>query len=176
MLSLRHFNNCLRQNTARLLSSYAPSSSSARPWFVDDDRDTRLQPPPHFSSPAQTSTLPDDIPEHIIALHDALCKSPHLQAGGVQVRPPLPTHPGPVLLETQPKGRRRRGGTNSGIGIPDASSGPWRWLVLAQVRVCASKYTFLLSSSFPSLSSNYHFITITSDMCSQAVNLGERGD
>ena len=135
MFALLRLRNGVRSNAIRQLSS---QSTSATPWFVDD----RVRPqPPHFALPSgsarvtQASSLPPDLPEHIVALHDALCKSPHLEQGGVVVRPPPSTLPGPVLVEdTKPKGRRRRGGTNGGLGVPDASSGPWRWVVLAQVR------------------------------------------
>lgn len=139
MLSLWRVCKDVERNAVRHMSSQASLST---PWFVDNS--ARPQPP-HFTSTsrtAQASKLPEDLPEHIIALHDALCKSPHLAQGGVDVRPPPTTYPGPPLLEEQkPKGRRRRGGTTVGTGVPDASSGPWRWVVLAEVR------QLLLSSS-----------------------------
>lgn len=120
-------------NVARRLSYEA---RLPKPWFVDERPATRVQPP-HLASPESlTQELPPDVPEHIVALHDVLRTSPHLELGGLQVRPPPSSLPGPPLVEAaRPKGRRRRGGTDSGRGVPDASSGPWRWVVLAQVRV-----------------------------------------
>ena len=91
------------------------------PWFVD--KEFTRHPPPHISAsprvPHPPKPLPPDAPEHLANLHNALCKSPLLESGGVDVLPFNPHQPGPSLPNQFPKGRRRRGRTEFGVGIPD---------------------------------------------------------
>jgi len=110
------------------------SSSNSIPWFVD--KEFARPPPPHISLrvPQQPKPLPPDAPEHLANLHHVLCKSPLLDSGGVEVLPFQPHQPGPSLPNQFPKGRRRRGRTEFGIGIPDNSGGLWKWVVVAQVK------------------------------------------
>ncbi|KLO18833.1 hypothetical protein SCHPADRAFT_844446 [Schizopora paradoxa] len=135
--------SAFRQNTRALqrhcLASASTSSkrfnqTSTLPWFVD--KDFSRPPPPHILSrvPQQAKPLPPDAPEHLANLHNVLCKSPLLDAGHVEVLPFQPHQPGPSLPNQIPKGRRRRGRTEFGLGIPDDSGGLWRWVVLAQVK------------------------------------------
>ncbi|KAF7796934.1 hypothetical protein EIP86_008120 [Pleurotus ostreatoroseus] len=80
--------------------------------------------------------LPSSILEEspIAQLHAALASSPFLEPGTLLVTEPIPTALGPALPRNEPKGRRKRGRTYSGEGIPDSGTGLWRWVVLAQVK------------------------------------------
>jgi len=118
--------------------SSAPNNSLETPWFVDEDFASRAQPP-HLASASEGAEGPSlslsaDIPDHLRQLHSELSKSPHLEPWGVEIRPPLITQPGPPLPHQLPKGRRRRGRTDFGLGVPEPEGGLWRWIVLAQVK------------------------------------------
>jgi hypothetical protein len=102
--------------------STAPSSAAATPWFVDPGYSSRPAPPHLPSKPSDSHPpLPEGVPNALRHLHAALADSPH-----------LPYSP--------PRGRRMRGGTDSGEGLEGRikglpeSGGIWNWIVLAQVR------------------------------------------
>lgn len=128
-----------RPPSSRLFSSI---SNSKTPWFVDDDPVSSRQQPQNTVQPViRENSLPPELPPHLVKLHEELSRSPHLEPGNVEVRPPLPTEPGPPLPSALPKGRRRRGRTDFGLGVPDTTGGLWKWIVIAQVRylLCFSK-------------------------------------
>lgn len=112
------------------------------PWFIDQQYSEARHHPPHMipSTSAQESSLPADLPAHLTALHSELSRSPHLERGGVEICPPLATEPGPSLPSSLPKGRRQRGRTEFGMGVPDLGGGLWRWIVIAQVRNDTTSY------------------------------------
>ncbi|KAH8117586.1 hypothetical protein DFH11DRAFT_1575900 [Phellopilus nigrolimitatus] len=132
------------------LSSVAGHST---PWFVDQDfahsrpAPPHLSPPSEFSSALQAQSLPSDLPIYLTALFAELVNSPYLEQGGVKIGPPLPTRPGPPLPSALPKGRRRRGRTEYGLGVPDVEGGLWRWIVIAQVRVGTFLFIFCYLST-----------------------------
>jgi hypothetical protein len=106
------------------------SSTSSVPWFVDTQPALTIrQKPPHLPQ-----SLPENIPAALGTLHAVLSNSPHLEPSTLQVREPIQIMVGPRLPYARPKGRRKRGGSYFGEGVPDVSSGIWNWIVLAQVR------------------------------------------
>lgn len=116
-------------------------STSSLPWFVDPS-DTVPKAPSSFTrnrnaadSHAPLAPLPVLLPEDspIVQLHAALASSPFLEPGTLLVSEPIPTALGPALQRTEPKGRRKRGRTYSGEGIPESGSNVWDWVVIAQV-------------------------------------------
>ncbi|EJD06074.1 uncharacterized protein FOMMEDRAFT_59638, partial [Fomitiporia mediterranea MF3/22] len=106
------------------------------PWFVDQEYLPTRAHPPHSASPnpPQETLLPPDLPPHLNKLHSELSRSPHVERGGVQIRPPPASEAGPSLPSALPKGRRRRGRTDIGLGVPDNGGTLWRWIVIAQVK------------------------------------------
>lgn len=131
-LSTRSYSRCSTKSI-----STVSNNSSQTPWFVDEEFASRAQPP-HLEPPSENAqdtpqSLSADIPDHLKQLHSELSKSPHLEPWGVEIRPPLITQPGPPLPHQMPKGRRRRGRTDFGLGVPEPEGGLWRWIVLAQV-------------------------------------------
>ena len=119
-------------------SLFSSATRRSTPWFVDQETAGSRQPPPHFPSDPtaaeQGKPLPPDLPACLSALYSELSKSPHLERGSVEICSPPPTEPGPPLPNSLPKGRRQRGRTEFGLGIPDEGSGLWRWILVAQVR------------------------------------------
>ena len=135
----------LNRTSTRLLSTKPPVDFNAQtPWFVDTEFVSRHQPP-HLATPSKpeqsntTVLLPSDLPDYLKKLHTELSKSPHLEPWGVEIRPPFPTQPGPPLPHQLPKGKRKRGRTEFGLGVPEPEGGLWRWIVLAQVK-CSSQF------------------------------------
>ena len=136
----------LISNTFKRHLSSRPVSISNQagpvPWFIDPS-DARPPPahPSAFPSPspnsplASVTPLPPSIPPSSIIsrLHSALLTSPHLEPGTLLVRDPIPTDLGPPLPDSVPRGKKKRGRTYAGEGVPDHSGGPWSWVVLAQV-------------------------------------------
>ncbi|EPT06218.1 hypothetical protein FOMPIDRAFT_1021226 [Fomitopsis schrenkii] len=134
----------------RTLSSKSPSGSSPStyapgpiPWFMDpSDVPAPLPQKAHTSKPqappprVQQQALPAEIPPDspIASLHAALSTSPHLEPGTLKVRRPISTALGPPLLDSPPKGRRKRGRTYAGEGVYDQVGDIWDWIVLAQVK------------------------------------------
>ncbi|KAJ3546759.1 hypothetical protein NM688_g5480 [Phlebia brevispora] len=115
--------------------------SSPLPWFVDPSEvaqtpSTRIRHPTSPRAHAPLPPLPSSIPEdsHVARLHAALASSPFLEPGTLLVTEPIPTADGPALPRTEPKGRRKRGRTYSGEGIPDSGANLWNWVVIAQVK------------------------------------------
>ena len=133
---------CGTHAQARCLSS--STAGFPKPWFLDAEPTsvtssvTRPNVNGHQVSASQgviieTAILPPDLPEHLHELHAELVKLPLLEPGRLEIRPPLDTPPGPPLPFTLPRGRRRRGGTDAGVGVPVPESSLWKWIVLAQV-------------------------------------------
>ena len=133
-------------NACRWLStSWSPQHATTGrplPWFVDpseaaarQEQIKRQRIAPRFVTPLAPlpTSLPEDSP--IAKLHAALATSPHLEPGALLVSEPIPTAVGPSLPLTASKGRRKRGRTYGGEGIPDPGAGIWSWIVVAQVRV-----------------------------------------
>ena len=67
-------------------------------------------------------------------LHAELKNSPHLEPGTLLVRSPIHTAVGPPILDSMPKGRRKRGRSYVGEGVAESMGGIWEWLVIAQVK------------------------------------------
>ncbi|EIW85000.1 hypothetical protein CONPUDRAFT_149864 [Coniophora puteana RWD-64-598 SS2] len=112
--------------------STTSAESSPTPWFIDPSPPKPRQPTPHAAQSA--ADLPADLPHPLRELHAALSVSPHLEPGTLFVGRPTPIPFGPPLPLTEPQGRRRRGGTYSGEGLPDDGAGIWSWMVMAEVR------------------------------------------
>ena len=130
----------LRLKPRACQSSWYSTPSIPKPWFVDDVQAGVTQPLIDHSASSvlkgdakSTSSLPPDLPEYLLSLHEELSKSPLLEPGGLEIRHPVDTPPGPPLPFSMPKGRRRRGGTDAGEGVPEHVGGIWRWVVLVQV-------------------------------------------
>ena len=152
---------CARQCSCRLvfsfprraLSSSLPSGSSSSeppasghiPWFMDPSDapapTPSLQkasssqpgpPPPLVQQPPLPAEVPSGSP--IASLHAALSTSPHLEPSTLRICRPIPSAMGPPLLDSPPKGRRKRGRTYAGEGVYDQVGNIWDWIVIAQVR------------------------------------------
>ncbi|KZV99105.1 hypothetical protein EXIGLDRAFT_606152 [Exidia glandulosa HHB12029] len=115
------------------------SSLPARPWFVLDtpgpsrirleDEDDDAQP----EAPAIDASIPASHPLRTLSEH--LRGLPLLEARSIQIGRPLPIPAGPALPFSSPRGRRRRGSTYAGEGLPLPGSGDiWDWVVLATVK------------------------------------------
>lgn len=128
----RTISRCLK--LSRTLSTTASTPST--PWFVDEQPTWRREPPPHMAArtPLQSKPLPHDVPLVLSTLHAELSKSPLLESNGVEVCQPIPTLPGPALPSSIPKGRRQRGRSEFGLGVPDGGGSLWKWIVLVNVR------------------------------------------
>ena len=124
----------LRAHLASSLVLRSSSSAAATPWFVDPEFVGRPRPP-HIPGPSMgVKPLPLGLPALLVTLYGELSKSPLLEPGALEIRTPPPSAPGPPLPKTAPKGRRRRGGTDFGEGVPMPEGGLWKWVVIAQVR------------------------------------------
>lgn len=152
---MQTFKTCTRQLRTRRFTlsarhslSTAPPpqqhlAASSRPWFVDPTEEASRLPSwkkrqglSHRKAlplPPLPSAISEDSP--IGKLHAALASSPHLEPGTLLVREPIPTAVGPPLPLVVPRGRRKRGRTYGGEGIPDPGVGIWNWVVIAQVRL-----------------------------------------
>ena len=108
-----------------------PSDVPAPP--LQKARTTQPEAPPAL---VQQPPLPVEIPSDspIASLHAALSASPHLEPGMLKICRPIPSAMGPPLLDSPPKGRRKRGRTYAGEGVYDQVGDIWEWIVLAQVR------------------------------------------
>ena len=119
------------------------TAGSPLPWFMDpaDVAPKRPQRQPRHVLPL--APLPAAIsPESAIGrLHATLSTSPHLEPGTLLVREPISTANGPPIPQAVPKGRRNRGRTYAGEGIPDPGAGIWNWIVVAQVCAPALRST-----------------------------------
>lgn len=125
-LQYRHIPNpaMFRPATRRFLST--------RPWFVDPEPVVTRQLPPHLAP--KSHDLPPDLPVPVKELFHTLGQSPFLEPSTLEVKAPSPVSPGPPLPKTIPKGRRGRGRTYSGEGIPYEQGGIWNWFLIAQVK------------------------------------------
>jgi len=103
---------------------------TSRPWFVSpDDEESQVvlneRVPP----------LPEDTPDHVRQLHATLSTLPYLDTSYLTVTRPIEPLPAPPLPKMAQKGRRRRrGGTDFGVGIDMPMGGIWNWYILAQVK------------------------------------------
>ncbi|KAF8744789.1 pirin family, partial [Rhizoctonia solani] len=122
--------------TAAHLRKFGSSNEGARvPWFMDE------QTYPNETTATINSTqteciLPNNIPEHLIALYEHLSQSPLLGSAPRICKPSsLPSRNlnDMALAYSQPKGRRRRGVHDAGesVGEPDDM---WSWYMIAQVK------------------------------------------
>ena len=115
------------------------SGVSTVPWFVEVEHSDINQAPGHPSLAQRVikrlehPPLPAEVPDIIARLHAELSNLPFIESRGLEVTIPPPTPPGPPLPAALPKGRRRRGGTEAGRGLPEPPGGIWKWLVLVQV-------------------------------------------
>ena len=145
----RTFATCARRfiSTTPTAPQFARTSAPL-PWFVDpsDSRYTPQKRVPRARNLLPLAPIPAAIPQdsHIARLHAALATSPLLEPGTLVVTEPPQTAVGPPLPLVATKGRRKRGRTYSGEGIPDPGSGIWSWVVIAQV------HTYKLSCADPS--------------------------
>jgi hypothetical protein len=153
------------------------------PWFVDPSYEDRPDPP-HLPRGTQSSTsdssasssspgtharerpshppLPADAASSpaLSTLYEALSTSPLMEPASLTVCAPPRIPSGPALPTAQPKGRRKRGGTEKGRGVTERlekmdgadlgefglrmkgvpeTGGLWKWVVLAQVKEGAEK-------------------------------------
>jgi hypothetical protein len=137
-----------RYATRALTTASIPADTpEPLPWFVDPAFETRPAPP---HQPARATDSHPPLPADASAsaplarLHAALATSPLLEPATLVVCRPPSRPPGPALPEAEPRGRRRRGGTDLGEGVErmrgvPESGGMWAWVVLAQVRDGAEK-------------------------------------
>src|ERR1700722_2571748 len=112
------------RSSSRLGQRFISSSS----WFVDSE--PRRAIPPHLKSPLE---VPENAPDHLKPPHSQLSNSPHLDLSTLVVCPPISFQPGPPLPHSLPKGRRQRGGSYAGEGIPESLGSIWSWIIMAQV-------------------------------------------
>lgn len=134
-------------------SCLSSAATSVRvPWFVSPDNDSDFPFDVRLNNEqdqptSQALPIPDGVPDHLRTLHTQLCTSPYLEMSSLRImRPPEPL-PAPPLPFMRPRGsRRKRGGTDAGVGIDMPMHGIWSWFVLAQVRDwVASNYATLYS-------------------------------
>ena len=108
----------------------------ARPWFILDTPAMPREPLPDSGRaplPPLDESIPDGHPLRTLQTH--MRALPLLDASTVQIGRPLPLPQGPSLPQTIPRGRRRRGGTYAGEGLPLPGGGDmWDWVVLATVK------------------------------------------
>jgi hypothetical protein len=147
------YHRCLKPLSALLLKArpaYYPlfiptgvrqlNSGSNLPWFmreqVNSDENTR--PALYESSQTEKPTLPEDLPEYLVALHQHLSQSPLLAPSTLRISKPSSfktrtTTNDLTLPYSRAKGRRRRGVHDAGesVGEPDDM---WSWYVLAEVK------------------------------------------
>jgi len=124
--------------------SLSTATTSHRiPWFVSPDEpdfplDVRRRVQPQTlptQSTSQLLPLPEDTPDHLRKLHHELSTSPYLETSTLVVTRPVEPPAGPPLPFLRSKGsRRKRGGTDAGIGIDVPGNGLWSWFVFAQVK------------------------------------------
>jgi len=120
--------------TSRGIAGAIPPST---PWFVETEGPTHSvnrHTPPHLAP--KPHELPENISPGIKELFLQLSKSPVLEQSTLRVERPVAALPGPPLPRTIPKGRRKRGRTYSGEGLPEEPGGIWDWVITAQV--CAT--------------------------------------
>ena len=124
------------------------SSAQRVPWFVspDDETDFPFDVPLNQHDPVESTSqllpIPDGVPDHLRTLHTQLCTSPYLDVPSVRIMRPTEPLPAPPLPFMRPRGsRRKRGGTDAGVGIDMSTHGIWSWFVLAQVRISVTKKT-----------------------------------
>lgn len=139
---LRRFTHYRRVISKASFTSVAPHRPR-HPWFVDpaDEPGPSSQSAHHLDKSHSASPvmqpLPISAPEPLKLLHAELSKLPQLELTKLVVRPPPQIPLGPMLPESIPKGKRRRGKTFSGFGIPNvAGGGTWNWVAMAQVNYC----------------------------------------
>ncbi|KAH7107382.1 hypothetical protein BKA62DRAFT_791184 [Auriculariales sp. MPI-PUGE-AT-0066] len=112
------------------------STLPARPWFVIDAKPRTtpvaaadLQPPP--------APLHESIPEAhpLRTLQEHMRQLPLLDPASVQIGRPIALPQGPSLPDKIARGRRRRGRSYAGEGLPLPGGGNlWDWVVLATVK------------------------------------------
>ncbi|KAF8590481.1 hypothetical protein K439DRAFT_1627763 [Ramaria rubella] len=131
----------VRVAATRVRSLSSHTTSQRIPWFISpDDPDfpfdaPRLQLRPPVQPTSNLPPLPEDTPEHLRLLHAELCTSPYLETSSLKIIRPVEPPPGPPLPFMRPRGsRRKRGGTDSGVGIEMPINGLWSWFLLAQVK------------------------------------------
>ncbi|EJD46087.1 hypothetical protein AURDEDRAFT_113783 [Auricularia subglabra TFB-10046 SS5] len=111
------------------------STLPARPWFVVDPPPSAQPsaPSPLGSLPALDASIPETHPLHTLRTH--LARLPLLEPSSVQISRPLPLPSGPSLPSRLPQGRRQRGRSYAGEGLPLPGGGDiWQWVVLATVK------------------------------------------
>ncbi len=129
-LSMRMWQHATTRCSVRCLSS-SLSLSSRVPWFIDSSEASLTQQT--SSQKGMLPPLPPGIPVALQTLHAQLAQSPYLEPSRLLVRDPIPQPAGPPLPMSTPRGRRKRGGTDSGEGLLEPGD-LWNWIVLAQVR------------------------------------------
>lgn len=112
--------------------------SHRTPWFVSPE-DNVFEEHQQVPSTSQILPIPEDVPAHLRTLHSQLCLLPYLETSSLRIIRPLEPLPAPPLPFMRTRGsRRKRGGTDAGVGIDMPSYGVWNWFVLAQVCVSAT--------------------------------------
>ena len=136
---------------------------TTKPWFMEDaidglppasaNRNVETQQQPHVSGTKLTRPTPSSgtpgirslsedvcrkpiplgVPGILRTLHKDLSVLPHLDQSVLEICKPIESSVGPPLPHALPQGRRRRGRTDYGMGVPETSGGLWKWIVLAQV-------------------------------------------
>ncbi|KII88987.1 hypothetical protein PLICRDRAFT_108890 [Plicaturopsis crispa FD-325 SS-3] len=134
---------CRQRPLASCLHFSTVPSSSSVPWFVDPEESSfsNRHAPPHLKNVPETPSqrpaapsVPSNVPEAIRNLHVMLAQSPHLDQSRLLVGPPLSLPMGPPLPRRLPHGRRKRGGTDAGMGVNEPPGSVWSWVVMAQVK------------------------------------------
>ncbi|CAE6459769.1 unnamed protein product [Rhizoctonia solani] len=132
-LRLRHATISTTTHFSRRMGS---SGGGQAPWFMKEEtHPTETTTVANPSRQTNSTSLPNDIPKHLITLHKHLSQSPLLGSTPRICKPSslrnLNDH---IALDySRPKGRRRRGVHDAGdsVGEPDDM---WSWYVIAQVK------------------------------------------
>ncbi|KAG9032130.1 hypothetical protein FRB95_001836 [Tulasnella sp. JGI-2019a] len=140
--------NVLRRSTRLTLPSLRTLSTlestvdrGSRPWYVEETEWSQEAGPStsmkKIESMRPIVTPPADAPEHLQTLFTDLQNSPFLDSRCILLTKPIERPiPAPAPFSA-PKGRRRRGGSDHGIGF-SVGSHPvgqiWSWMLLLQLK------------------------------------------
>lgn len=127
--------------TAPLLCSRQLNTENKLPWFMREETATleenTLSALEEFPRPSKQS-LPNDLPEHLVTLHQHLGQSPLLAQSTIRIYTPTSFKSRNLsddltLPYSRAKGRRRRGVHDAGESVGEPND-MWNWYVLAEVK------------------------------------------